>query len=406
SVADPAPWQQGTLHYDALDAPVRYTVTLEPHHRDWLFALELPAERPAGAVINGEWQLFAQRPVDQVRRYAMSSHLRYRQSHDDPRRFAAALALPTEAAPRTRRLASELRAQTRSDAAVVRKAIAHFQNEPFYYTREPPLLFDDPVDEFLFDTQRGFCEHYASGFVVMMRAAGVPARVVTGYQGGELNPLGDYLIVRQSDAHAWAEVWLDGQGWVRVDPTAAVPPERILAPQQLARARGVPVLTLEAGWLRRAWHRSRLAFDSANHFWKQWVVGYSEQRQKNLFERLGLPDVSLEDLARVTAAALAVVVLVLSLTVLVRPHLAKRDPVLRAWARFVHKLTKKGLQPDNAEGPLDLAQRARVALPNAAGAIARITSLYIGLRYRRELTADQRQRDLDELCHAVRTFRP
>ena len=139
----------------------------------------------------------------------------------------ATLELSPGAHPRARELALQWRAALKNDSQLVNKALRYFRTQPFFYTLRPPLYLNDPVDEFLFESRRGFCEHYAAAFTVLMRAAGIPARIVTGYQGGDINPLGDYLIVRQRDAHAWSEVWLANRGWVRVDPTAAVSPQRI-----------------------------------------------------------------------------------------------------------------------------------------------------------------------------------
>src|SRR5690606_25782031 len=130
--------------------------------------------------------------------------------------------------PRAVEMARSWRSQGLGDEEIVDRALRMFNEQEFYYTLQPPLAVDDAIDQFLFETRQGFCEHYAAAFTVLMRAAGIPARVVTGYQGGTLNPVGGYVIVRQRDAHAWAEVWLGEKGWVRVDPTAAVAPNRIL----------------------------------------------------------------------------------------------------------------------------------------------------------------------------------
>jgi len=147
-------------------------------------------------------------------------HSRITLAKDDVPDISPYLQLPAESGIQARQLAQQLRQNVPDNTAFVQTVLKYIAEQPFYYTRQPPLLFDDPVDEFLFDSRRGFCEHYASAFVFLMRAAGVPARVVTGYQGGEMNPQSDYFIVRQSDAHAWTEVWLRGEGWRRIDPTS------------------------------------------------------------------------------------------------------------------------------------------------------------------------------------------
>src|SRR5690606_14280440 len=166
-----------------------------------------------------------------------------------------------------------------------------FNEQEFYYTLQPPLLLEDAIDQFLFETRRGFCEHYAAAFTVLMRAAGIPARIVTGYQGGTLNPVGGYVIVRQRDAHAWTEVWLGEKGWVRVDPTAAVAPNRILGGIETAlpdRVSDVPFVLSGNPVARDFWERLRYTWDAVNNCWNHWVLGYDRKRQSLMLIRLGL----------------------------------------------------------------------------------------------------------------------
>src|SRR5690606_32454560 len=162
----------------------------------------------------------------------------------------------------------------RDEEDMVQQVLAMFRTQSFFYTLTPPLLGDQPVDDFLFNTRSGFCEHYASAFTFLMRAAGIPARVVTGYQGGEVNPVGDYMIVRQSEAHAWAEAWIEGRGWVRIDPTAAVSPLRVESGIAAAvpSTDGLPLaLRSNSEWLRQL----RFTWDSFANDWNQWVLGYN-----------------------------------------------------------------------------------------------------------------------------------
>ena len=236
-------WTMGSIQYGGEPAPaggtaVRYAVTLEPSHRNWLFALDLPSALPSAesesgrgdaagalAILTRDQQLLSRAPLAQSLRYVQQSVLR--SSYPANARFDAPanLRLP-DRNPRTRQLAQQLRAQYPDDRQMIAAVLTWFNRENFVYTMSPPLLNEDTADEFLFDTRRGFCEHYASAFVVLLRSAGIPARVVTGYQGGAMNPRGNYMIVRQSDAHAWAEALVDGR-WQRYDPTAAVSPSRI-----------------------------------------------------------------------------------------------------------------------------------------------------------------------------------
>jgi transglutaminase-like putative cysteine protease len=211
--------------------PVGYEVTLEPSSNHWLFALEMPQRLPEldGNIANvsGEFELTTSFPVLARLRYRMTSFLDYRLQKDGvPPDADHWLQLPGNSNPRALLAGLALRAE-RDPRRRVEAVLQRFRRENYVYTLNPPLLGADAVDDFLYGSRAGFCEHYAGSFVFLMRAAGVPARVVTGYQGGELNPLDGYVTVRQSDAHAWAEVWLPGRGWVRIDPTAAVAPERV-----------------------------------------------------------------------------------------------------------------------------------------------------------------------------------
>jgi len=265
-----------------------YTVLLEPSNRRWLLALDLPASLPPHAGMTRSFQVLREQPVNEVYRYKISSYLQYRTGALTASERFLGLRLPSQSNPRAQELAEEWRARDPRPEALVNAALTLFREQSFFYTLSPSLLGFHSVDEFLFRTREGFCEHYASAFVFLMRAAGVPARVITGYQGGQRNELGEYLIVRQSDAHAWAEVWLDGRGWVRIDPTAAVAPNRV---QQgiyaaLADTDTLPFLSRRGGdyeWLRRL----ALNWDTLNIEWNEWVLSYGPDRQKEFLSGLG-----------------------------------------------------------------------------------------------------------------------
>jgi transglutaminase-like putative cysteine protease len=232
--------------------PVRYQVTLEPSQQHWLFVLEATAQTPVlpgyQPYVNAELQWFTERPLNELVRYEARSHIRFSYGLEaTPGALQPLLALPAGYNPRTLALARQLRQEIESasaagrdaGAALVARALELLRQGGYRYTLEPGIYGRDSADEFWFDRRAGFCEHIAASFVILMRAAGLPARIVTGYQGGEHNPVDGYWSVRQSDAHAWAEVWLQGQGWTRVDPTAAVLPERIEGPQRLQPAAGL-----------------------------------------------------------------------------------------------------------------------------------------------------------------------
>ncbi len=388
--------------FEPLDAGVDYTVTLEPHQKRWLFALDLPATVPDKAVLGADFQLLAKAPVRDRIRYDMRSHVRYRTELNEAEwERLRALRLPDEGNPRARALAQRWRAELGDPRAIVNAALQHFRSEQFFYTLQPPLLGEEPIDDFLFSTRRGFCEHFSSSFAFLMRAAGIPTRVVTGYQGGEFNPIGNYLIVRQADAHAWAEVWIAGEGWVRVDPTAAVSPARI----QRGIASAVPVgdplpvlMRAEFSWLRQLRH----TWDAAANAWNQWVLGFDDRRQRDLLRRVGLSTPSWETMGAAMLVGTGLVLLVFTALMLWRLRQQPADPVQRAYARFCRKLAGRGLARRDAEGPRDFSRRVALARPDLAVAVAAISRLYMELRYgpRADAAAMQRLKTL------VGAFRP
>ena len=367
-----------------------YTLTLEPSNKPWLPALELPARVPAGARLRTSFVLEAPQPVRTRMLIEMSADTRHRLPDPDPGERAATLALPAVSA-RVAALARELRAG-RGDTETALAALGHFREQDFYYTLTPPLLGDDPVDEFLFESRRGFCEHYAAAFVTLMRAAGIPARIVTGYQGGEYNPNGRYFIVRQSDAHAWAEVWLAGRGWTRADPTAAIAPERIeygaealrrllaggTRPGQLP-AEGVRQ-ALALGWLEGVQRQARLAFDAVQNGWQRWVLGYDLRRQRELLAAIGLGGLNAARLLGVLA--LIVALLFGAYLMVTRQRAPRLDPVQRAYRRFCRRLAGVGLARAPHEGARDYAERSAAARPDLAAELRAISAEYLQLRYR------------------------
>jgi len=381
------------------DARYRYSVVLEPHNRDWLFALESAASLPERARFTADGQIVAPRAVRERQRYDLVSITDPApDSREDPEDLRRALRLPEGFNPRATALAEEWRRGSGGDSQILARAIEWFRSSRIAYTLEPPLLGRDSVDEFLFDSKAGFCEHFSSAFVFLMRAAGVPARVVTGYQGGDLNPVDRIITVRQSDAHAWAEVYLRGRGWLRVDPTAAAVPSRI----ESGLARAVPegealplMMRPEMRWLRSL----RYDWEAITHKWNVWVLGYDPQRQRDLAAFVGMRDADWRSLTAALFTILGVLMVLLiawSLRQLSRP-----DPVQRAWHRFCQKLGARGLERAPCEGPRDFSERAARSLPRARGAIQRIGELYLALRY----GAESPPAKIDELRRLVRELR-
>lgn len=376
--------------YQPIGTHVDYTVTLEPHNRPWLVALDLPATVPAGAEPLPGYVLTRRAPLRERVRYALRSYPRYNTGELLERESRETRRLSGKISSRLRALVAGWQALHSEPSDIVRAALTHFNQEGFVYTLTPPLLGRNPVDEFLFETRRGYCEHYASAFVTLMRTAGIPSRMVIGYQGGELNALGDYLIVRQSDAHAWAEVWLAGRGWVRVDPTAAVAPERIeLGTDALLRlaARGSSIGALppeailgviELGWLQRNWRTVVLSWDVVNNAWNRWVLDYGPEAQRLLMRRLGFDTPSWTHMASTLAAGVSLLLLLLAGLLLRQPN---PDPALACYQRFCRKLARMGLYRATHEGPLDFAERASRLHPELATNMHAITELYVAIRY-------------------------
>ncbi len=384
-----------------LGKAVEYTISLEPSQDKRVFALDVLGRLPYGYRVSDDFQVFSGLRVRTRKNVRMRSYPEYRLTELSAEDRQRALRLPEGAHPEARLLAQRWRAQYRTDRALVEHALDYFNEQPFYYTLQPPLLAEDTVDEFLFSTRQGFCEHFAAAFTVLMRSAGVPARVVTGYQGGELNPLGDYLIVRQRDAHAWTEVWLTGEGWVRVDPTAAVSPQRIIAgiDAVIPQATGPVLLGIAPGsGVARAWKRARLLLETANHTWNQWVIGYGPRRQQRLLQHFGFGAKQWSVLVFTLVGIVAALVVVLALWM--RRQTRTQDPVARAYQRLCGKLARTGVKRHPSEGPRDFCARVCRERPDLAQQVRRLTKLYIELRYAGS-AADTRM-----FSHAVAQFQP
>ena len=367
-------------------ATYRYEIVLEPHSRYWLFALETAASLPERARMSYDGQILANAPVRTRMRYDLTSVVSPEpQPTESPAALRRALRLPANFNPRATALAQEWRAGSADEGEIVTRAIAFLRQGGYTYTLEPPLLGEDSVDEFLFATKAGFCEHFSSAFVFLMRAADVPARVVTGYQGGELNSVDSIVSVRQADAHAWAEVFLPERGWVRIDPTAVAVPGRLDRSMAAAvpQASALPLLMRpELEWLRGVRDR----WEATVHKWNVWVLGFNPERQRELMASVGVRDADWRALTAALFAFLGALTLVLLAWSLRR--FARPDPVQRAWRAFCRKLAARGVERAPSEGPRDFSARAARALPAARHAILRIGSLYIALRYGAGASAD------------------
>jgi transglutaminase-like putative cysteine protease len=360
-------------------APVKYRVTLEPTRQHWVFALDIPSDWTLESTFMGwEYQLMRVQTIDQRVAYDVVSHTDYRiDAIRRPTRRNSYLEFSEGRNPRTANLAREMRAAAGSDEAFIGDILSKFNNEDFYYTLEPPPLGSDPVDRFLFETRQGFCEHYASAFAVLMRAAGIPSRIVLGYQGGELNPVGGHFTVRQADAHAWAEVWLEGAGWRRVDPTAAVAPERVEVGRTGAMFDGSGAawgLIAPSEFL----HNLVLTWDVMDAKWNEWILGYGPENQSRFMEWLGM---NRPDWRKMMLTLIAVVIgltLLISLLLMLRYRPPPRDQAAKLYQRFVKR---SGLTPATGETPRAFETRARQESPFPAESVHTITETYLDVRY-------------------------
>jgi protein-glutamine gamma-glutamyltransferase len=382
----------GAPKFTELGQTVDYSVTLEPHNKTWLFALDVPDKLSVPVTLTYDFQLWNKEPVHARLRYQAQSSLVYHANlQENARQLQRGLQLPQQPNPRARQLAAEWRASSKDDADIVRTALAYFNKQGFVYTLEPPPLGVNTVDDFLFTTKQGFCEHYASSFVFLMRAANIPARVVTGYLGGEFNDVGNYYIVRQSDAHAWAEVWLAGQGWVRIDPTAAIAPDRVQRGLSAAVANNTALPFMARNppqWMRDL----RFNLDALANQWNQWVLGYDTERQFAFLTRLGMEDVTWQKMALHMMSGLGVLIALFALYML--RHLFTRQPdrVQAAWLKLCKKLAKAGLTRAAHEGAHDYAVRVAAARPELAETIGELAARYSALRYG-TLDDEQAQRE-------------
>lgn len=379
----------------ARSAELRYEVALEPTDRRYLVVLDTPLEAPDGGRLASDASVVADAPVSRMLKYTGRSALDATlESELEPAVRALALRLPPGLNPRTVALGRQWSAESNGDdVAVVRRALAWI-GEEFSYSLTVPPTGMNAVDDFLFETRVGFCQHYSSAFGVLMRAAGIPTRVVLGYAGGYRNPYGDYWSVRRMDAHAWNEVWLEGRGWTRVDPTAAVAPVRILdTVEDRARSEALLPETFTpmrdfADWARRSWNDMVLSFDA--------------DRQARLFRPLGIDRASAGQLGLAFALG-AGGVMALTLWYLMRGQPASRDPVVAAWLGFTRRMRRAGYGKLPSEPPLAYAARLVARLPAQAETLESLSRRYAAHRYARgQLPAEARA----QLVADLRAFRP
>lgn len=404
-------WRQGPLDLRVPQVSVagsrfRYSLTLEPSANPWVLALDVPTGQPLQTRVSARLEVLTP-PQGGRRRFELESATRYQAGvREYPERLQAALELPPDINPQARTLALSWRSLPPLERA--ERALQLFRTQNFVYTLNPPLLpQQNSIDAFLFTSKQGFCEYYAGAFTFLMRAAGLPARVVTGYQGGQAGADGSYLIVRQSDAHAWSEVWFEGTGWQRFDPTAAVSPSRITAgvASSVQGASALPMMARAGGGRIGGMVQAlALRLDGLQHGWNDWIVGFNGARQRQLLEGLGIGEVGGPRyiLLNLSAALLLFALLLLNLR---RRNAERSDPVQRLYSQFVGQLERIGLTRAPSETASSFAARASSRLPGQAQQIIDIAGEYDTLRYGLETEKGESLERLKQFKRRVRRFR-
>ena len=386
--------------------PVTYDLTVEPHGKRWLFALDVPTKSDIYGMISADYTLRSFVHINKRKSYRTTSYQEYITEINDFQ-LSKAISLPDGGNEKARMLAADWAALAENTEQLVAIAKQYFIENNFKYTFTPPLLGRERIDDFLFGSMKGYCEHFASAFAFLMRAAGVPSRIVVGYLGGEYNHYGDYLIVRQSDAHAWVEVFMAEKGWVRVDPTGLIFPERIgnasfygQDQYQSTAEFLVPQSRRIMKWMRPL----MLRWDHANNIWYKWIMGYTGSFQGNLLDALGLKARSLSGrLKWLIVIILAVSLCVIMSYVLLSKLLNKpEDKVAAIYRLFCEKLARAGIERHKACGPCAFCEKVVKLRPDIGDEVRKITRIYIQLRYRK----GNERLPLADLQKRVKDFRP
>ena len=381
---------------------IEYTIMLEPHGRKWLYSLESLVAKEGLYKVTRELQVVTTEAINNTYAYSMTSNLHVTNKGLYVQENRKNLLLPEGLNKKSITLARQLRMEAGGDTVAFANAVLdYFNTNAFSYTLSPPLLADNAMDDFIFNSRQGFCEHYSSAFVYLMRAAGVPARVVVGYQGGDFNPVDDYMIVRQSDAHAWTEIWLDDKGWVRIDPTAAVSPDRInhgIAGAGLEEGRLPSILVSNSKFLLQL----RYQLDSLNHSWNKWVVGFDEKKQKELFELLGIKDIDKATLFLWLVIAMTLSGALVALWVFKHSEKKSKDDVAAYYySLFCQKLEKTGLIKEASESANEFLDRVVQGFPELKPRAGFITRSYHQIRYGVDYNDNQKK----QFISAVKQFR-
>lgn len=399
------------IRYSADDV-VEYSVLQEASNQKWLFSLDIPINRPAGLVWGAGQTLRSTRLLRERKRHQLQSAIAYGYIGVTEKELLRNLDTSSVTAWRVKQLASELYRNSPGSYGYINSVLAYYQQNNFVYSLQPPLLGNHPVENFMLETRKGYCEHYASSFTMMMRLAGIPARVVIGYQGGEWNEQGNYMIVRQSDAHAWSEVWIEKDGWVRVDPTSAVAPERIeyglsairqLVEQgeELGNLSGEQLRSVLSGsLLKRTLKDLQMFWDGVNTRWYKWVIDYGAANQSSLLKWIGFSQTNWSKLVYLLIALVSVVVSLQAWLLFHRKKLV--DPAVIQYQKYCDRLSRIGIVRSPSEGPAEFAGRVIELRPDLQQMVRPVLEAYIAIQYAGK-TGQRRQQ---ELRQAVDNFRP
>ncbi|MEI8342739.1 MAG: DUF3488 and transglutaminase-like domain-containing protein, partial [Verrucomicrobiota bacterium] len=360
--------------------PVRQRIVLQPHGNRWIFALDKPVEAPAGTRLTAGNVLIATQALYNPFQYEVTSIPKNGQSELQTLERKTCLQLPPNISPKIRDLVQSWMLENPDPHAVMRKGLQFFEKEKFRYSLSPGEYGEDALDDFLFRRRTGFCEHYAAAFATLMRVAGIPARVIVGYQGGEFNAMGHYLIVRQSYAHAWCEVWVPGSGWERVDPTGVLAPERVnMGFDSFFEMRATSDAGAETGGIgtigialrrRGILHDLQLAWETISYEWDTHVTGYDEDTQKSLFVRFGLLNTGP---AMIFGWLILIGSVVMAVQAVITWWCARpvRDPLVLLYHRFCRRAAALGAIREIWEGPQQFSERAVKLIPSQAERIRR-----------------------------------
>lgn len=362
---------------------VKYTVTLEPNGERWLLPLDIPTRLVPDAFMTEDFQLVSTKKINDLLRYSMESRVAYEIGADEDLEYlGVTLEYPEDLNPKTIAMGKSLAQRFDRSEDIISEVLKMFREQEYFYTLQPPALENDVVDEFLFNTRRGFCEHYAGSFALLMRAAGIPARVVTGFQGGEFNAVGNYLIVRQSDAHAWNEVWLENRGWLRVDPTAAVSPSRIEQGLDNALSDETSIFRIQNrnpifGNLLYSW-------DNLQHGWNDWVINYDQRKQQNFLSKLDLGIESWSDMVFAMVFMLITVTALFWFIVWYRERPPKPEAYEVQFGRLLKKLSRRGFHKRASEDSRAFLDRVTDRDFPQREQLADIVELYNRIKYGRK----------------------